>query len=154
MGDAGSGCTRSRASELFLTKNTCSQEGLRVLSHRVTLDVPIATVRTVSGWLTAHCRAYDTRLRQRATTIWVQAVVVQRWLRDGTDVWAVARDSGVWQATAYRHLHDALEVIALRAPKTSLTSWIGSGVETSVLYVWMALWYALIGAQPATKPAT
>lgn len=37
---------------------------------------------------------------------------------------------------------------------TSLTSWIGSGVETSVLYVWMALWCALTGAQPAPKPAT
>ena len=47
-----------------------------MLFYRAILDVPIATVRTVSGWLTAHCRAYDTRLLQRATTIWVQAVVV------------------------------------------------------------------------------
>ena len=53
------GCTRSRASELFSTKKTCSQERLRVLSYHATLDVPIATVRTVSGWLTVHRRAHD-----------------------------------------------------------------------------------------------
>ena len=48
-----SGGTRSRAAELFSTKKTCPQERLRVLSYRATLDVPIATVRTISGWLTA-----------------------------------------------------------------------------------------------------
>jgi len=42
--------------------------------------------------------------------------VVLRWLKDGTDVRALARDSGVWQATAYRYLHEALEVIAQRSP--------------------------------------
>lgn len=87
-----------------------------MLSYRATLDVPIATVRTVSGWLTAHRRAHDTRPHQRAATTWVQAVVVLRWLKDGTDVRALARDSGVWQATAYRYLHEALEVIAQRSP--------------------------------------
>ena len=86
------------------------------MSYRATLDVPIATVRTVSGWLTAHRRAHDTRPHQRAATTWVQAVVVLRWLKDGTDVRALARDSGVWQATAYRYLHEALEVIAQRSP--------------------------------------
>ena len=79
------------------------------MSYRATLDVPIAAVRTVSGWLTARRRAHDTRPHQRAATIWVQAVVVLRWLKDGTDVRALARDSGVWQATVYRYLHEALE---------------------------------------------
>ena len=39
-----------------------------------------------------------------------------RCLKDGTDVRALARDSGVSQATAYRYLHEALEVVAQRAP--------------------------------------
>ena len=52
-GGGGAGCTRSRASELFSTRKTCSQERLCVLSYRAALDVPIAAVRTVSGWLTA-----------------------------------------------------------------------------------------------------
>lgn len=48
------------------------------MSYRATLDVPITTVRTVSGWLTAHRRTHDTRPHQRAATTWVQAVLVLR----------------------------------------------------------------------------
>ena len=109
--------TRSRAAELFSTKKTCPQERLRVLSYRATLDVPIATVRTISGWLTAHRRAYDIRPHQRACTTWGQAVLVLRWLKDGTDVRTLARDAGVSQATGYRYLHEALEVVAQRSPE-------------------------------------
>ena len=98
-----SGGTRSRAAELFSTKKTCPQERLRVLSYRATLDVPIATVRTISGWLTAHRRAYDIRPHQRACTTWGQAVLVLRWLKEGTDVRTLARDAGVSQATGYRY---------------------------------------------------
>ena len=112
-----SGGTRSRAAELFSTKKTCPQERLRVLSYRATLDVPIATVRTISGWLTAHRRAYDIRPHQRACTTWGQAVLVLRWLKEGTDVRTLARDAGVSQATGYRYLHEALEVVAQRSPE-------------------------------------
>ena len=87
------------------------------MSYRATLDVPIATVRTISGWLTAHRRAYDIRPHQRACTTWGQAVLVLRWLKDGTDVRTLARDAGVWQATGYRYLHEALEVVAQRSPE-------------------------------------
>lgn len=119
-----SGGTRSRAAELFSTKKTCPQERLRVLSYRATLDVPIATVRTISGWLTAHRRAYDIRPHQRACTTWGQAVLVLRWLKDGTDVRTLARDAGVSQATGYRYLHEVLEVVAQRSP-LSCTGWGG-----------------------------
>jgi len=101
------------------------------VSYRATVDVPIATVRTISGWLTAYRRTHDTRPHQRAATTWVQAVLVLRWLKDGTDVRALARDSGGSQATAYRYLHEALELCA-----------------------WTALWCALTGSQPAPRPAT
>ena len=87
------------------------------MSYRATLDVPIATVRTISGWLTAHRRAYDIRPHQRACTTWGQAVLVLRWLKDGTDVRTLARDAGVSQATGYRYLHEALEVVAQRSPE-------------------------------------
>lgn len=39
-----------------------------------------------------------------------------RWLIDATSMKALARDSGISLATAYRYLHEALEVIAQRAP--------------------------------------
>lgn len=86
------------------------------MSYRATLDVPIATVRTISGRLTAHRHTHDAQPHQRAATTWGQAVVVLRWLKDGTDVRALARDSAVSQATAYRYLHETQEVIAQRSP--------------------------------------
>ena len=85
MGCIGAGCTRSRASELFSTKKTYPQGRLRVLSYRTTLDVPIATVRIISGWLIAHRRDHDIRPHLRAATTWGQAILVLTWLKDGAE---------------------------------------------------------------------
>lgn len=90
-----------------------------MLSYRATLDVPASTVRTISAWLAAHRRAHDIRPAQRAATSWVQAVLAGRWLIEATDLKTLARDSGISLATAYRYLHEALEVIAQRAPSLS-----------------------------------
>ena len=79
----------------FRPRKPARKKGPARVSYRATVDVPIATVRTVSGWLTAHRRAHDTRPHQRAATTWVQAVLVLRWLKDGTDVRALARDNDV-----------------------------------------------------------
>jgi DDE superfamily endonuclease len=46
-------------------------------------------------------------------------VLVLRWLVDGTDVDVLARDTGISQATGYRYLHEAIGVIADRAPELS-----------------------------------
>lgn len=103
MGCVGAGCTRSRASELFSTKETCSRERLSArLSYRAAPDVPIATARTVSGWRTAHRRTHDARPHQRAATTRVQTALVLRRLKDGTDARALTRDAGVPRATAHR----------------------------------------------------
>ena len=88
---------------VFDQENLPARKAPRVLSYRATVDVPITTVRTISGWLTAHRRAYDIRPHQRACTTWGQAVLVLRWLKDGTDVRTPARDAGVSQATGYRY---------------------------------------------------
>ena len=45
------------------------------------------------------------------------AVLVLRWLIDGTDVHLLARDAKISQATGYRYLHEALDVIAAEAPE-------------------------------------
>lgn len=39
-----------------------------------------------------------------------------RWLVEATDIAAIARDAKVSQATAYRYLHEALQVVADKAP--------------------------------------
>ena len=86
-----------------------------MITYRATLDVPLSTVARVSGWLAAHRRAHDVRPWQRAATCWTQAVLVLRWFKDDTAVHLLGRDAGVSQATAYRYLHEGVEVIADRA---------------------------------------
>ena len=90
-----------------------------MLSYRVTVDVPFDTVARVSGWIQAHRRRVDTRPWQRAATCWTQAVLVLRWLKDGTEVQLLARDAKISPATGYRYLHEAIDVIAEQAPDLS-----------------------------------
>ncbi|WP_136194000.1 transposase family protein [Actinomyces procaprae] len=87
-----------------------------MLSYRATLDVPVATARTVSRWIATHRKTHDVRPWQRAATSWVQAVMLLRWLIQAADVTAVARDAGVSPATGYRYLHEALDVVSSKAP--------------------------------------
>jgi hypothetical protein len=79
------------------------------------LDVPAPTFRTVIRWLTTHRRVHDARPRQRAATPAAQALLVLRWMRDATRVRLLARDTAVSLATAYRYLHEAIDVIAAHA---------------------------------------
>ncbi len=87
-----------------------------MLSYRATLDVPVETVARVSRWIQAHRHCVDSRPWQRAATCWTQAVLVLRWLIDKPDVHLLARDAGISQATGYRYLHEAIDVIAGQAP--------------------------------------
>ena len=87
-----------------------------MITYRATLDVPAETARIVSRWLLAHRRAYDARPWQRAATPYVQAIMVLRWFKEATDVAILARDAAVSIATAYRYLHEAIDVIAAQAP--------------------------------------
>ncbi|MBO3724561.1 hypothetical protein J5X07_05880 [Actinomyces bowdenii] len=73
------------------------------MSYHATLEVPDSTARTISGWLTAHRKTHDIRPAQRAAAPWTQAVLVLRWLIGVTSMRALARDSGISLATAYRY---------------------------------------------------
>ena len=53
---------------------------------------------------------------------YVQAVMVLRWFKDATDLRLLARDARVSIATAYRYVHEVIDVIAAHPP-TSMTSW-------------------------------
>ncbi|VEG25794.1 transposase family protein [Actinomyces howellii] len=87
-----------------------------MLSYRATLDVPVTTARTVSRWIAAHRRRHDVRPWQRAATSRTQAIMLLRWLIEAPAVTAIARDARVWPATAYRYLHEALDVVSSKAP--------------------------------------
>lgn len=87
-----------------------------MLTYRATLDVPHETVARVARWIQVHRARVDAHPWQRAATCWTQAILVLRWLKDGTKVALLARDARVSQATAYRYLHEGLDVIAAHAP--------------------------------------
>lgn len=104
-----------------------------MLAYRATLDVPIDTAARVSRWLQAHRKRVDTRPWQRAATCWTQAVLVLRWLIEGTDVHLLARDAKISQATGYRYLHEAIDVIAEQAP--DLPEVLAAGREAGWAFV-------------------
>ena len=87
-----------------------------MITYRATLDVPADTVAQVSRWLSAHRKLTDRAPWQRAATPYVQAVMVLRWFKERTDMRVLARDGGVSIATAYRYLHEGIDVIAAHAP--------------------------------------
>lgn len=87
-----------------------------MISYRATLDVPVQTAVCVSRWLAAHRKIHDRRPWQRAATPYVQAVLVLRWFKDATDLRLLARDANVSIATAYRYLHEGIDVIAAHVP--------------------------------------
>lgn len=88
-----------------------------MITYRATLDVPSQTVVCVSRWLAAYRQVHDLRPWQRAATPYVQAVLVLRWFKDGTDLPTLARDARVSIATAYRYVHEGIDVIAAQAPE-------------------------------------
>ena len=85
-----------------------------MITYRATLDVPEHICRVVSAWLQAWRRTHDIRPWQRAATPWTQAVMFLRWARDAARVHLIARDAGVSQATTYRYIHEAIDVVAAR----------------------------------------
>ncbi|MDF2846944.1 MAG: family transposase [Oerskovia sp.] len=87
-----------------------------MITYRATLDVPAHTLTVVTRWITAHRRARDIRPWQRAATARTQALLVLRWFKDVTRVDIRAIDAGISVATAYRYLHEAIDIIAERAP--------------------------------------
>lgn len=87
-----------------------------MITYRASLDVPIDTLHAVTRWLREHRRTHDARPWQRAATVYVQAVMVLRWFKDSTDIRLLARDAGISIATAYRYLHEGIDVIAAHAP--------------------------------------
>ena len=104
-----------------------------MITYRATLDVPVQTVAVVSAWLLAHRKAHDARPWQRAATPYVQAVMVLRWFKEATDLPVLARDAKISIATAYRYLHEAIEVIAARAP--DLHEVVTAGLEQGWAFV-------------------
>ena len=88
-----------------------------MISYCATLDVSRDLATTVARLLAAHRRAIGTRRRTRALTPWAQAVLVLRFFRDAARIAPLARDNAVALATAYRYVHEGIDVLAAQAPE-------------------------------------
>src|ERR1022692_2622857 len=100
----------------------CLPGRLRVLSYGVMLDVPAHRVVFITRRLAAHRREIGTRRGTRALTCQKQAVFALAWFRDRPDIARLGKGAGISQATAYRYLGEAIEVVAARAPGSALAA--------------------------------
>lgn len=87
------------------------------MAHRARLDVPAPILKVATAWIARHRRRPGARPWQRAATVHAQVLLVLRWLRHRADLHTLAADARVSDATAYRYLHEGLEVIAAHAPQ-------------------------------------
>jgi hypothetical protein len=86
------------------------------VSYTAVLPVRKSTVLFVSGLLAAERRRRGTRGRRRALGCYRQAVLVLRWFLDGTRLAQLAADNRIGRSTAYRYLHEGIDVLAAAAP--------------------------------------
>ncbi len=87
-----------------------------MIAHRATLDVSRALVHHVARLLHEERRLRGTPKGGRALTPFRQAVMVMRWFRGERDIPKLGRDHRVSRATAYRYIHEGIDVIAVQAP--------------------------------------
>jgi DDE superfamily endonuclease/Helix-turn-helix of DDE superfamily endonuclease len=90
-----------------------------VVTYRAMLDVSEELVTHVACLLVASRRARGTRRGSRALSCRLQAVFVLVWFRERRPVALAGRGFGISQATAYRYLDEAIEVLAAQAPELS-----------------------------------
>jgi hypothetical protein len=75
------------------------------------------TVQHIAALLLRHRVQVGTRAGRRVLGVFAHAVLICRFLIDATRVTQLARDNGMGTSTAYRYVHEALEVLAAQAPK-------------------------------------
>jgi hypothetical protein len=86
------------------------------VTYTAVLPVEEPTVQFVSALLAADRRRRRTRPTRRALGCYRQAVLVLRWFCDGTRLAQLAADNDIGRSTAYRYLHEGIDVLAERAP--------------------------------------
>jgi DDE superfamily endonuclease len=86
------------------------------VTYTAVLPVEEETVQFVSALLAADRRRRRTRARRRALGCYRQAVLVLRWFLDGTRLAQLAADNRIGRSTAYRYLHEGIDVLAAQAP--------------------------------------
>jgi hypothetical protein len=88
-----------------------------VLFYRASLDVPRDLAQAVARLLSAHRTRIGTCRGRRVLGCFAQAVLLLRFMRQRAAVADSTRDNSVSLKTAYRYLHEALDVLAAQAPE-------------------------------------
>ncbi len=120
-----------------------SARKLRVITFRVTLDVPMELLFFVIRLLILERRRRCTPAGSRALNCREQAVMVLRRFRDQSRAGQLGRDHGISRATTYRNADEGTEMLAARAPDLHEARWIWwpvSPVDVPSAHVeeWMA----------------
>jgi DDE superfamily endonuclease len=87
-----------------------------LVTYTAVLPIAEETVQFVSRLLAAERRRRGTRGRRRALGCYRQAVLLLRWFIDGTRLAQLAADNRIGRSTAYRYLHEGIDVLAAAAP--------------------------------------
>lgn len=108
---------------------------LHVISYPAMLDVPRELIRFVGRLLHAERRRRGTPKGSRRLTCFFQAVFVIAWFRDKPNITRHGKAFGLSQATAYRYLHEGIDVLAAQAPDLhqALQQAAGQGMSHLVL---------------------
>ena len=87
-----------------------------MIAYPAMLDVPTELVSFLAELLAAERRARGTRAGTRKLSCERQALFALVWFRERRAVALIGKGLGISQATAYRYLDEAIEVLAARAP--------------------------------------
>jgi hypothetical protein len=86
------------------------------VTYKAVLPVAEHTVWFLSGLLHSERRRLATRAETRSLGCCRQAILVLRWLLDGTRVKQSAVDNALSRSTGYAHLHEGIRILAAHAP--------------------------------------
>src|SRR5919199_1562880 len=86
------------------------------VTYAAVLPLSDNTVLFVSGLLAAERRRRGTRRRRRALGCYRQGGLLLRWFVDNTRLVQLAADNAISASTAYRYLHEGIDVLAAAAP--------------------------------------
>ncbi|RZU76780.1 IS4 family transposase [Micromonospora kangleipakensis] len=86
------------------------------VKYAAALSVREETLLFLSSLLHAERQRRGTRASRRALGCFAHAVLVLRWFLDGTRVKQLATDNAIGVSTAYRYLHEGVDVLAERRP--------------------------------------
>lgn len=84
------------------------------VTYRARLDLRRETVVYLAALLHTERQRRGTRAGRRALGCFTQAVMVLRWFLDGTRLAQLAGDNTIGGSTAYRYVHEGIDILAAR----------------------------------------